>query len=83
VLCGRALQLSFRAPGDTGVLSSSIGAPTFIGGREVLMNGCTGAGFVVVCFTNVRGGATAEAPGAADGVVPVDIFELNRIGSVS
>jgi hypothetical protein len=68
----RTFQLSFRATGDTGVLSSSIGAPTFMGGREVSMNGCTGAGFVVVCFTKECG---VVSPVSLDeAVVSVDIF---------
>lgn len=70
-------QLSFRATGDTGVLSSSTGAPAFIGGKDVSRNGCMGAGFVVRCC--MRGG-DAGSPVAAEGVVSVDILQQRESG---
>lgn len=69
-------QLSFRATGDTGVLSSSIGSPGFMGGTDVSMKAFIGAGLVVVCFTYVRGGTMPESGAAVDGSVSADMSAM-------
>jgi len=72
----RVFQLSFRATGETGVLSSSTGSPGLIGGCVVSMKGCSGAALDVVCLTKVPGGAIPESGAAVEGVVSADIEVL-------
>jgi hypothetical protein len=78
-LPGRTFQLFFFETGDTGVLSSSAGAPGFMGATDVSMKGLVAAALDVVCFTKVEGEAGVSA--GADGVVVVDIS--NRYGTAS
>jgi hypothetical protein len=62
----RTFQLSFRATGETGVESSSIGA-VFMGATVVSMKECLGVAFVVVCLTSV--GEEGVSSAGPEGVV--------------